>query len=70
MMYLPDDFVEALYRGEVHPIRFLTPEGTAGLDTLLSAELADAVAKLMTETQNAQYGAQMYAMDYLPEVDP
>ena len=70
MMYLPEDFVESLYRGETHPIRFVTPEGGTGLDSLLSAELADAVAQLMTETQNAQFGAQQYARDYLPDVDP
>ena len=70
MMYLPDDFVESMYTGEIHPLRFVTLEGASGLDTLLSAELADAVARLMTETQNAQYGAQLYAIDNLPDVDP
>lgn len=70
LMYLPDDFVESIYSGETHPIRFVTPEGTAGLDSLLTAELADSVARLMTETQNAQFGAQQYARDYLPDIDP
>ena len=69
-LYLPDDFVDSIYAGETHPIRFVTPEGATGIDTLLSAELAAAVARLMTETQNAQYGAQRYAMDHLPDVDP
>ncbi len=70
MMYLPSDFVESIYAGETHPIRFVTPSGAAGLDSALTAELADAVAKLMIETENAQYGAQQYARDYLPDVDP
>ena len=70
LMYLPDDFVESIYAGDPHPIRFVTPEGTSGLDGLLTAELADAVAQLMTETENAQYGAQAYARDYRPELDP
>ena len=69
-LYLPDDFVDSIYAGETNPIRFVTPEGAAGLDTLLSAELAAAVARLMTETQNAQYGAQRYARDFVPEADP
>lgn len=70
LMYLPEDFVENIYAGTVQPIRFLTPEGSAGLDSLLTAELADAVAQLMTETENAQFGAQEYARDYRPELDP
>ena len=70
MMYLPSDFVESIYAGETHPIRFVTPSGAAGLDSALTAELADAVAQLMTETENAQYGAQQYARDYLPDADP
>lgn len=69
-MYVPDDFVESIYAGDIHPIRFITLGGATGIDTLLAAELADAVARLMTETQNAQYGAQRYAMDWLPDVDP
>ena len=70
MMYLPEDFVESTYTNDIHPIRFLTVEGESGIDTLLTAELAAAVAQLMTETENAQFGAQLYAIDYLPEVDP
>ena len=27
LMYLPDDFVESTYSGDVHPIRFVTAEG-------------------------------------------
>ena len=69
-LYLPDDFVNSIYAGDTHPIRFVTAQGTTGIDALLSAELAASVARLMTETQNAQYGAQRYAMDHLPDVDP
>ena len=69
-LYLPEDFVESIYANDTHPLRFVTPEGASGIDTLLTAELASAVARLMTETQNAQYGAQQYAMDYLPDVNP
>lgn len=70
LMYLPDDFVESIYAGAPDPIVFVTMEGVTGLDTLLSAELAASVTKLMIETQSAQYGAQQYARDYLPEMDP
>ena len=70
MLYLPSDFVESMYAGETHPLRFVTLSGAAGLDSALTAELAAAVARLMTETQNAQYGAQQYARDYLPDADP
>ena len=70
LLYLPSDFVESIYAGETHPLRFVTLSGGAGLDSALTAELAAAVARLMTETQNAQYGAQQYARDYLPDVDP
>ncbi len=69
-LYLPDDFVESIYASDTHPLRFVTQEGATGIDTLLSTELASAVARLMTETQNAQYGAQQYTRDYLPGVDP
>ena len=70
MMYVPVDFVESIYAGETHPIRFVTADGATGPDTILTAELANSVAELMGETQSAQYGAQRYAMDYLPDVDP
>ena len=70
VMVLPDDFVESMYTGEMHPIRFITPEGATGPDTLLCAELAAAITNLMPETRSAQYGAQQYARDYLPDVDP
>ncbi len=70
LMYVPEDFVESTYTDEIHPIRFVTAEGATGPDTLLSAELANSVADLMIETQNAQYGAQLYAMDFLPDADP
>ena len=56
-LYLSEDFVESIYANDTHPIRFITPEGASGLDTLLTAELADAVAKLMAETERAQVGA-------------
>ena len=69
-LYLSEDFVESIYANDTHPIRFITPEGASGLDTLLTAELADAVAKLMAETERAQVGAQQYAIDYLPDADP
>ena len=69
-LYLPDNFVESIYAGEMRPIRFIMLEGASGIDTLLSAELAAAVARLMIETDNAQYGAQQYARDHLPGVDP
>jgi ABC-2 type transport system permease protein len=68
-LYLPEDFVESIYAGDTHPIRFITPEG-AGIDTLLTAELAASVARLMVETESAQFGAQRYAVDFLPDVDP
>lgn len=69
-LYLPEDFVESIYANDTHPIRFIMPEGASGIDTLLTAELADAVARLMTETERAQVGAQLYAIDKLPDVDP
>ena len=70
VMYVPKDFVEQIYAGEPVPIRFITSKDATGPDTLLTAELANSVAELMIETQNAQFGAQRYAMDYLPDVDP
>ena len=69
-LYLPDGFVESIYAGEIRPIQFITLEGASGIDSLLSAELASAVARLMIETDNAQYGAQRYAVDHLPDADP
>ena len=68
--YLPDDFVESIYAGEIDPIRFVTLENAAGINTLLTAELAEMVARLMTESLSAQYGAQQYAREHLPDVDP
>ena len=69
-LYLPDGFVESIYAGEIRPIRFVTMEGAAGIDSVLSAELAAAVARLMLETNNAEYGAMRYAADFRPDVDP
>ena len=70
LMYVPEDFVEQIYAGEPVPIRFITTKDATGPDTLLTAELANSVADLMIETQNAQFGAQRYAVDYLPDADP
>ena len=67
---VPDDFLDAMYSDDVHPIRFVSLDGAAGLDTLLAAELADAVARLMTDTQNAQYGAVRYAMEHPTDRNP
>ncbi len=67
-LVVPADFLETIY-GEVDPIRFVSLDGAAGLETLLAAELADAVARLMTETLNAQYGAIRYAAEHLPAMN-
>lgn len=67
---VPDDFLDTMYSDDVHPIRFVSLDGAAGLDTLLAAELADAVARLMTDTQNAQYGAVGYAMEHPTGMNP
>ena len=69
-LYLPDGYVESIYAGEPAPIRFITPEGASGLDSLLTAELAAAVTRLVTETENAEYGLIRYVSEHLPEVDP
>ena len=69
-LVIPDDFLEAMYTDDVHPIRFITPDGAPGLETRLAAELAGAVARLMTETQNAQYGAIHYVMDHPSDMNP
>lgn len=69
-LYLPDGYVESIYAGEPTPIRFITPEGAAGLDSLLTAELAAAVTRLVTETENAEYGLIRFVSERLPETDP
>ncbi len=67
---VPEGFVDMMYTDDVHPLRFVTLAGVTRLDSLLAAELAEAVAKLMIETQNAQYGAIHYAMDHVQGSDP
>lgn len=67
---VPDDFVESVYAGDVRPIRYVSRSGAAGIDAALLREIADAVSRLMLESENAQYGVQRYVLDHLPEADP
>lgn len=67
---VPADFFDTLYSDDVHPMRFVMLPSASGLNTLLTKEAAEAVTRLMTETQNAEYGALRFAADTFPERDP
>ena len=69
-MVVPPDFVASVYAGDIRPIRYVSLRGAAGVGAALPAELAEAVSDLMLETLNAQYGAQRYVVDNLPDADP
>lgn len=66
----PDGFAEALMVGEHRPVTYVSASGGADLGSQMTRELAETVSALVLETENAIYGAQNYAADRLPGVDP
>lgn len=54
----PEDFVEAALRGEVKTIRLITRTGDNGLILIFKEEIAQAVTKLLVESQKGVYGVQ------------
>ena len=67
---IPEGFIEALAMGtETPPIRYVSTQGASGIGTLLTDEIVGAVSRLLSETENAIYGAQDYLMDHAPWTD-
>lgn len=64
---VPDDFISSLLTDHVQPITYVTTDGAVGIGSMLINEIADAVARLLLESDNAVYGAQRVIHDYLPE---
>lgn len=67
---IPEGFAEAMMIGEHRPITYVSASGGADIGAQMMRELAETISKLVLETENAVYGAQDYAADKLPGVDP
>ena len=67
---IPEGFAEAMMIGEHRPITYVSASGGADLGAQIMRELAETISKLVLETENAVYGAQDYAADKLPGVNP
>lgn len=67
---IPEGFAEALMVGEHRPVRYVSLSGGSDLGAQLTRELVETVSALVLETENAIYGAQNYAADHIPGVDP
>ena len=67
---IPDGFGEALMIGEHRPITYVSASGGAELGAQVTRELAETIASLVLETENAVYGAQNYTQDNVPGVNP
>lgn len=55
---IPDDFVEALVWGNNMQVTYVTSAGAAGIGSMIMNELVEIISDLITESQNAIYGAQ------------
>ena len=67
---IPDGFLDALAMGEeTAPIRYVSTEGATSIGTLLAEELVGVISRLLSETENAIYGAQDFLLDHAPEID-
>ena len=67
---IPDGFAEALMVGEHRPITYVSAYGGADIGAQMTRELVETVSDLVLETENAVYGAQNYAAERLPDVNP
>ena len=67
---IPEGFAEAMMIGEHRPITYVSAGGGADLGAQIIRELAETISTLVLETENAIYGAQNYASDKLPDVNP
>ena len=67
---IPDGFAEALMAGEHRPITYVSAYGGADIGAQMVRELVETISSLVLETENAVYGAQNYAADRLPDVNP
>lgn len=67
---IPEGFAEAMMLGEHRPIRYVALSGGADLGAQITREIAETVSALILETENAVYGAQDYAAERLPGIDP
>lgn len=54
---IPDGFVEALAWGHNMPVTYVTSPGAAGIGSMVMDELVETISELITESQNAIYGA-------------
>lgn len=60
---IPEGFVESVSVGENLPVTYVTSTGAGGVGSMVMNELVDMISGLITESQNAIYGAQMYMTD-------
>lgn len=67
---IPEGFAEALMVGEHRPITYVSASGGADIGAQITRELVETIASLVLETENAVYGAQDYAAERVPGVDP
>lgn len=67
---VPEDFAYAMMIGEHHPITYVTNRAGADLGAQIVRELAETISSLVLETENAVYGAQDFAAENAPGVDP
>ena len=65
---IPDTFVESIRAGRVEPIRYVASGGAENIGAALTDEVAQAVAVLLTATQDAVYGTQHLVEDLLPKM--
>lgn len=67
---IPDGFAEALMVGEHRPITYVSAYNGADIGAQMTRELVETISALVLETENAVYGAQNYAAERLPDVNP
>ncbi len=64
---VPEGFTDAVRLGDRLPVTYVC--GSADVSAVLAREIAEAVAVLQAETENAIYGVQRYAWETDPESD-
>ena len=61
---IPEHFVEDVYRGSFQPLTYVTAPGAQGVGTALTDEVIVSVSELLSVSEDAVYGAELYARDH------
>lgn len=69
-VYIPDNFVNGIQRGENIPATFITQNNPDNFGTILTTEATKIISDILTETQIGVYAFQRIVRDTRPDISP